>query len=87
MYRKTEHVRGGLKLTAADKINQYLEGHGITKAFLSRKSGIKISTLNEKLKGRTRINSDDISKICKALGREPNDFIVIPEGSNDETIS
>ena len=73
-------------MTAAEKINEHLKNHGITKSFLSRKTGINRSALSEKLMGRVRLNSEDIQKICVALDRTPNDFIILPEGEDNETV-
>lgn len=50
------------------KIKKYLEANGISQSFLSGKTGIKISTLNQMLNGIRNIKAEEYFTICSALG-------------------
>ncbi len=60
----------------AKKISDYLINNGIKQTFVSQKTGISKQTLNAKLKGVSKLTSEDIELICGALGKEPNDFLI-----------
>ena len=68
--------------TPAEKISAYLADNGIKQNFLARKTGIKPSTLSAKLKGTTKLSSEDIEAICGVLNKTPNDFMEarLPDG-------
>lgn len=57
------------------EIKKYLEGKGITQAFLSRKTGIDVAKLNLALNGIRRLSLDEYSLICGALGVDTNFFL------------
>lgn len=57
------------------KIKYHLTSHGIKQIYLSRKTGIKKSTLNAALNGKRRLYVDEFGKICSVLNVNPIDFL------------
>ena len=49
------------------KIKRYLNMNGISQAFLSRKTDIKIFKISSSLNGNRRLTFDEYAEICKAL--------------------
>jgi DNA-binding Xre family transcriptional regulator len=62
-------------LTPADRILKHLNDNGIRQSHLAKQIGMKYTTLNAKLHKNIRLSSDDIEKICGALGLKPNDIL------------
>lgn len=57
------------------KIKRYLQEHGISQAFLSRKTGISAAKLNLSLNGKRNIPFDEYELICGALCLDTNTFL------------
>lgn len=55
-------------------IKKYLQNNGIKQTFLAYRSGIETRRLNLMLNGNLGINADDYISICKALGKNIEDF-------------
>lgn len=66
------------------KIKRYLNMNGISQAFLSRKTDIKISKINLALNGNRRLTFDEYVKICGAL-KLNTDYFLKPRQPNHET--
>lgn len=63
--------RSSLNWQVLDQINDLIAERGISKTELVELSGIKRNTLFVKLRGETALTTDDIAKIAKALGADP----------------
>ena len=57
-----------VKVCVGKNIKNYLDSHGITQSFLSDKTKIPISKLNNMLHGKRKITAEEYISICKALG-------------------
>jgi len=60
--------------TALD-IKKYLDEHGITQVFVTRKTGIEVAKLNLALNGNRRLTFDEYSLICGVLGVNTDYFL------------
>jgi len=61
--------------STAQRIMDYINNNGIKQRFIAKKIGMKFSTLNSKLNGKSKLTAEDIEHICWALGKSPSDFI------------
>jgi len=57
------------------EIKKYLEGNGITQAFISRKTGIEPSKLSLSLNGERRLTFGEYALICGVLGVNTDKFL------------
>ena len=57
------------------EIKGYLEEHGITQAFLSRRTGIPAAKLSLALNGERKLTFEEYSLICGALGVNTDMFL------------
>lgn len=57
------------------KIKEYLDGRGISQAFLSAKSGIPAPKLNLALNGKRKLTFSEYESICWALGVGADTFL------------
>ena len=55
-------------------IKKYIQSCGMKQTFLAAQSGISSKRLNMMLNGRMGINADDYILICRALGKNIEDF-------------
>lgn len=62
-------------MTPADRIIKHLNDNGIKQSHLAKQINMNYSTLNMKLHKKIRLSTDDIEKICGALGLKPNDLL------------
>lgn len=68
------------------EIKRYLEAHGISQTYISRKTGIELPKLNFALNGKRRMTLDEYALICYALGVGTEKFLKpkapVPKGSD-----
>lgn len=57
------------------RIKNYLQVNDITENELSQRSGISEKRINSMLTGKGRISIDDMDRICKALGTDPQSIL------------
>ena len=57
------------------RIKEYLDSHGITQAWLSKKTGLCIRKLNAALNGKRRITLEEYEGICWALDVPADKFL------------
>ena len=50
------------------KIKNYLNEHGISQTFISRKTGLSLQKLNRSLNGFRKLTFDEYVRICDELG-------------------
>ena len=62
-------------MTVQRRVAAYLIGNGITQAFVADKSGITRKRMSDILTMKSKMKADEYEKICKALGKTPNDFM------------
>lgn len=54
-----------------DQIEALIDEHGISRAEVITRSGMRRNTFFAKMRGDTALTTDDISKLSEALGVEP----------------
>ncbi len=62
-------------------IRKYIEDRGLKFGYVAKEAGYSKQTLSAMLNGKRKIYIDDVIKLCKVLGAQPNDLIVLDEDS------
>ena len=57
------------------EIDEKIREKGMTKRFVSEKSGMPYSSLNSKLKGYRGFDLDDILALAEAIGESPSELL------------
>ena len=65
-----------MNMTPEQKIRAYLIAHGISQAHISRQTGIAKSMLCNALVGKRVLTVAELTSICAALKKTPNDFVL-----------
>ena len=68
--------------TTGDNIRIYLENHGIKQVFVANRAGISEKKFSALLNGRTRVQVEDLKRICSTLNLQPACFL--QERTEDE---
>ena len=71
--------RGGDTMTVQSRISEYVERMGITQASICKKTGIRADTLSLIFANKRKMRADEFELICKALEKQPNDFMLVEE--------
>lgn len=64
-------------MTVQKRVATYLLDNGITQAFVAEKAGITRKRMSDILTLKSKMKADEYEKICKALGKKPNDFMEV----------
>jgi hypothetical protein len=67
--------------SAQKRIADYINEMGIKQSVISKKTGITQCALCAMLMQNRVMLADEYMKICIAIGKEPNDFMVVKEGT------
>ncbi len=59
------------------RVAEYIKRIGIKQAEVSRKTGIKPKRLSGIVNCSLKMTADEYEKICKAIEKEPNDFMEV----------
>ena len=62
-------------MVVQSKVAQYLEGQGIKQSWLAQKTGLTDNMISGILNGKRKMTADEFVRICKAIGKNPNDFM------------
>lgn len=65
-------------------IRKYIEEHGISKSFISKKAQIEMSKLSLTLLCKRGLKAEEYVRICNALGKSCDDFVDHYSYSNDD---
>lgn len=57
------------------RVADYIREMGIKQSVIASKTGLSEQTVSTIMKGKRKMTIDDFVKICKAIGKEPNDFM------------
>lgn len=57
------------------RITNYVREMGIRQSTLCRKTGITTDRMSAMFRGKSRMSADEFIAICKAIEKEPNDFM------------
>ena len=58
-----------------NRVDEKIREKGMTKLFVSEKSGMPYSSLNSKLKGYRGFDLDDILALAEAIGESPSELL------------
>ena len=58
-----------------NRVDEKIHEKGMTKRFVSEKSGMPYSSLNSKLKGYRGFDLDDILALAEAIGESPSELL------------
>ena len=61
------------------RVAEYIRNMGIKQTVISKKTGISVTALSAMLTNQRKMTADEFEKICIAIGKSPNDFMVIKE--------
>lgn len=65
------------------RISAYIERMGISQASICKKTGIRPDTMSAMLNGKRKMTADEFEKICFAIEKSPNDFILVEQEVTD----
>ncbi|MGM9969818.1 MAG: helix-turn-helix domain-containing protein [Anaeroplasma sp.] len=57
------------------KLKEYLDSHGITQAFLVKKTGISQEKISNIINSRRKVTADELGRIANALEVSANIFL------------
>lgn len=66
------------------RIREYIKNKGLTQTYVAKQMGYTLQTFNAMMNGKRKVYADDIIKLCKITGAEPNDFIKSGEDEPDD---
>lgn len=58
------------------RVTQYIREMGIKQNVIAAKTGLSENAVSAILNNRRKMSADEFANICKAIGKEPNDFMV-----------
>lgn len=61
------------------RIAQYVSENGIKQTFIADKTGLSKNAISAILTLNRKMSADEYEKICRALNKTPNDFMLIEE--------
>lgn len=62
-------------------IRKCIEDRGLRFGYVAKAAGYSKQTFSAMMNGKRKIYIDDVIKLCKVLGAQPNDLIVLDEDS------
>lgn len=62
-------------MVVQSKVAQYLKEQGIKQSWLAQKTGLTDNMISGILNGKRKMTADEFVRICKAIGKNPNDFM------------
>lgn len=65
------------------RISAYLKKMGISQRSVCEKTGIREDAMSAMLNGKRKMTADEFEKICLALEKSPNDFILSDQGETE----
>lgn len=66
---------GNVNAWVGNRVDEKIREKGMTKRFVSEKSGMPYSSLNSKLKGYRGFDLDDILALAEAIGESPSELL------------
>lgn len=76
----TEARRKPGKGTVQARIAEYVKDSGMEPAAISDRSGIGLHRLQEIIKGNREMTAAEYEQICRAIGKTPDDFMIMTNG-------
>ena len=66
-------------MNVQERVAQYVQNNGIMQKFIVEKTGLAPAKVSNILNLNQKMTADDFELFCKALKRQPNEFITIEE--------
>lgn len=58
-------------------VAQYIKDMGIKQNWIASKIGMSENAISAILNGKRKMSADEFARICRAIGKEPNDFMEV----------
>ena len=66
-------------MNVQQKVAEYVQNNGIMQKFIAEKTGLSPVKVSNILNLNQKMTADEFELFCKALRKQPNDFIVIED--------
>lgn len=66
-------------MNVQQKVAEYVQSNGIMQKFIAEKTGLSPVKVSNILNLNQKMTADEFEMFCKALRKQPNDFIVIED--------
>ena len=66
-------------MNVQQKVAEYVQSNGIMQKFIAEKTGLSPVKVSNILNLNQKMTADEFELFCKALRKQPNDFIIIEE--------
>lgn len=66
-------------MNVQQKVAEYVQSNGIMQKFIAEKTGLSPVKVSNILNLNQKMTADEFELFCKALKKQPNDFIVIED--------
>lgn len=68
-------------MNVQERVAEYIQNNGIMQKFIVEKTGLSAAKVSNILNLNQKMTADDLELFCKALKKEPGDFIKIEDAS------
>lgn len=66
-------------MNVQQKVAEYVQSNGIMQKFIAEKTGLSPVKVSNILNLNQKMTADEFELFCRALRKQPNDFIVIED--------
>lgn len=66
-------------MNVQERVAEYVQNNGIMKKFIAEKTGLAPAKVSNILNLNQKMTADEFELFCRALNKQPNDFIKIEE--------
>lgn len=66
-------------MNVQQKVAEYVQSNGIMQKFIAEKTGLSPVKVSNILNLNQKMTADEFELFCRALKKQPNDFIVIED--------
>lgn len=64
-------------MVTQNKVAEYVKEMGIKQAVIACKTGLSEQAISTIMNGKRKMTADEFVRICRAIGKEPNDFMEV----------
>ena len=66
-------------MNVQERVSEYILNNGIKQSFIVERTGLNKDIISAILNKRRKMTADEFEIICRALGKTPNDFMLVEE--------
>lgn len=66
-------------MNVQERVSEYILNNGIKQSFIVERTGLNKDVISAILNKRRKMTADEFEIICRALGKTPNDFMLVEE--------